>query len=384
MHARLARLLPIVAVAFFAVAPGTSAQQTSANNAKLKDALARFPDADADKDGVLTTEEAQAYLAKRRGSDSAAKGQNTTVFRPTLEELGAAIAAGRESNGNQPLEFEKGNGLRIVMTGHSWVAPAVKTLPGIAEAAGLDGHHQRTHTSGGGTGAANAIWLKEFGKYDDGKGLRAVLLPAIATGEWDVMTWGSYYDDKPGYYGQWIDVCLAHNPEMVFYIQDGWPRFLPEYGNLQPADVLAKIEANQAELQGGMYRTLFQSLNETYPGKIHIIPASPIVVELVRGFYEGELPDLDCVDEDRSLDRNGIYRDGGHLSRTSGTEHLVGYAYFGTLYKKSPALLEGYAPGGVPPKLDKRMREAAWRAITASPFTGIKDANANGIADDHE
>ena len=107
---------------------------------------------------------------------------------------------------------------------------------------------------------------------------------------------------------------------------------------------------------------------ETWPNSVqHALVVAKIVVDLVHGFYDGELPDLDCIDENRSDEKRGIYRDGGHLSRSSGAEHLVGYAYFGMLYGKSPALLEEYKPGDVPPKLDRRMREAAWRVICTMP-----------------
>ena len=53
------------------------------------------------------------------------------------------------------------------MTGHSWVAPGRNKLLEIAGAAGYTGHRQRVHGGGGSTGAANAIWLKEFGKWNE-------------------------------------------------------------------------------------------------------------------------------------------------------------------------------------------------------------------------
>jgi len=75
--------------------------------------------------------------------------------------------------------------------GSNWVAPGRTSLLKIAEGAGLDGHQQRHHSGGGATGSANAIWLKELGKWKEGVEADPILIPAIATGEWDVMTWGS-------------------------------------------------------------------------------------------------------------------------------------------------------------------------------------------------
>ena len=60
-------LLPcVVAASFSFSSPHLLAQQTSENAPLLKRALQRYPDADTNHDGVLTQEEALAYLAKLR------------------------------------------------------------------------------------------------------------------------------------------------------------------------------------------------------------------------------------------------------------------------------------------------------------------------------
>jgi hypothetical protein len=365
----------------------SGAQETSENSERLKKGLERFPEADTNKDGILTLEEAAAFMAKRKGNAGKASGaggagrQKTTTFTPTEEDVERIIALGREQKTQGPLSFEKGDGLRVVMTGHSWVAPGRSTLLKIAAAAGLDGHRQRHHTSGGGTGAANAIWLKEFGKWQEGQPPSPILVPAIATGKWDVMTWGSYYEDKSEYYTQWIDLCLKYNPEMTFLIQDGWPRFSPDYKEKEPAEIRGQLNARLTEFQKDFYRPGYESLNEKYPGKVRIIPASLAVVDLINRFYDGKVPDLDCVDEKTSGGKKGVYRDGGHLSKTSGVEHLVGYLYYGMLYGKSPELIEGYQPQGVPTALDSLLREIAWKAIVESPLAAVDDTDGDGLAD---
>ena len=73
------------------------------------------------------------------------------------------LAAGSAVSGEEALSYPKGNGLRILSMGHSWVAPAMKTLSPIAVAAGFDGHHLRTNLGGGGTGSARTIWAVEHG-----------------------------------------------------------------------------------------------------------------------------------------------------------------------------------------------------------------------------
>jgi hypothetical protein len=359
------------------------AQQTSKTNRRLQQALELYPDADTDKDGVLTMQEAQAHLAKL-GLAGALKGPagavfNSEVFQATADELDAAMKVENAANQKEPQQFPKGNGLRIVSTGHSWVGPALRTLPQIAAAAGYDGQHVRSHTGGGGTGSANSIWKKEFGKYDDSPA-KPILLPAIGTGQWDVMTWGAFYGDTPEHYGQWIDVCLKHNPRMMFFIQDGWPTLQTGPPEAPAADLLKAYDDRLAEMQQGTFQLIYESLGEKYPGQVHIIPAGAAVVDMLHRYHEGRLPGFDCASEHLGGTK-GIYRDGGHLSRESGMEWLVGYLYYGTLYRKSPVLIEGLSPPNVHSEVDRAMREAAWKAIISSPYSGVTDRNGDGLGD---
>ncbi len=194
------------------------------------------------------------------------------------------------------------------------------------------------------------------------------------------MTWGSYYGDIPEHYGQWIDVCLKANPEMTFLIQDGWPRFDAAMNELEAPEALQQIDALHAAMQQGQYRSSYEALQQRYPGKVRIIPAGAAVVEMLHNYYEGRLPGFDCVSEHLGGTR-GIYRDGGHLSRDSGMEWIVGYMYYGMLYGKSPAMIDGLQPKGVDPQVDAALRKAAWNAIIHSPYSGIRDENADGLAD---
>jgi hypothetical protein len=255
----------------------------------------------------------------------------------------------------------------------------VRSLPLLAAAAGFDGHHQRAHTSGGSTGSANSIWLTEFGKFKD-KPAAPILLRAIATGQWDVMSWGAYYNDRPEFYSQWIDVCLTKNKDMTFLIQDGWPLYPRNLAMPTPQAVLTAVQADLAKGQDLLFRMLYDDLNKSYPGKVHIIPAAPAVIEMLGHYVAGELPGLDCISEHLG-GKCGIYRDGGHLSSASGMDQIVGYVYFGMLYRQSPEQIKGYQAKGVDPVVDGFMRKAAWNAIIHSPFSGITDKEGRGVAD---
>lgn len=74
-------------------------QQTSANNERLKQALEQYPAADANKDGILTMQEARAYLAQQQGKGKAkaAKIEGNARLSP---------AAGSNNQSNPPPTFE--------------------------------------------------------------------------------------------------------------------------------------------------------------------------------------------------------------------------------------------------------------------------------------
>jgi len=194
------------------------------------------------------------------------------------------------------------------------------------------------------------------------------------------MSWGAYYNDTPESYIQWMKVCLEKNPTMTFFIQDGWPQFPRELSAAPPETFMKVMEANLATGERMLLQTLYDDLNERYPGKVHIMPAGPAVMEMLRHYVAGRLPGFDCVSEDHA-GKCGIYHDGGHLSFASGMDQIVGYVHFGMLYRQSPERVTNYKPQGVNPVVDGLMRKAAWNAIIHSPFSGITDKAGKGVAD---
>jgi hypothetical protein len=305
------------------------------------------------------------------------------AFKKVAGEMDAAMQADNAAAQKAPLSFPKGNGLRILMTGHSWVAPGRITLPEIAHAAGYKDHVQREHTSGGANGSPNSIWRNEHGE-DTRLPKRVILLPAITTGQWDVMTWGMYTGDTPEHYEQWIRPCLAANPAMVFYIQDGWPT--PRFGGADtaPGQQAAMLRRMYVDTMVPLFRGNYDALERSHPGKVRIIPAGAAVVTMIDHYFAGELPGFDCLAEVKGGKRGIFSPDSFHLSRTSGIGWLVGYCYYGMLYKKSPETITELHPKGVDPVVDRLMRRAAWQAIVHSPFSGLTDQNANGVADEAE
>ena len=208
--------------------------------------LKRFPESDADGDGKLTREEAAAYRKAVQNSLGKVSGKKGTfVPNPGWKEARfpehavcylTAEQMKEKCGGNFPdLPKSEDGVLRVVGTGHSFMAPGYRTLPLICEAAGFS-QPLYTHIGGGMTGSARYKWEQENGIFDFDKKPKPKLLPAIANAGWDAMMWGPYSQDQPEYYACWMDFCLKYNPDMKFYLSDAWIRLWPFDGGTPPDD----------------------------------------------------------------------------------------------------------------------------------------------------
>src|SRR5262245_9961635 len=87
----LASALCLLGSISFAQEQSATEGQTSANNDRLKQALQQYPAADANKDGILTMQEARAFLAQQNGKGKA----------KTKSEGGGATIAPAPSSANR-------------------------------------------------------------------------------------------------------------------------------------------------------------------------------------------------------------------------------------------------------------------------------------------
>jgi hypothetical protein len=73
-----------------AIQPACAADRRQSTEQRLQEMLQRFPDADLDKDGTLTVDEARAYLRKRKSEES---GEASAANRPAAATDAPATAA---------------------------------------------------------------------------------------------------------------------------------------------------------------------------------------------------------------------------------------------------------------------------------------------------
>ena len=260
-----------------------------------------------------------------------------------------------------------GKGLWVASTGHSLVGPAMRPFEAIAKAAGYDGHKQLVQLSGGATGSPRAHWEKPEEKQ--------LMKPALATGKWDVLTMGAHFEgSEPDDFARWIDLGLKHNPAMLFYIQDAWPRLtelLPGGGKGEkaPEPTFERYQARMQEINRWIGTTV-ETLNKKYPGKVRVIPVGDGMVELVRRQQAGKLPGVNAIFVPAKEDagRTALYRDDIHPSGPVAT--LEGYIYYACIYKKDPAGVPGRVYSDA--ALDRILREVAWKVVAEHPGTGVK------------
>ncbi len=279
--------------------------------------------------------------------------------------------------------------LRIVGTGHSFMAPGYSTLPLIARAAGLNQPTPVLHVGGGVTGSARYKWEEENGIFAfEGKPVPKVLT-AIANAKWDAMMWGPFYNDRKEYYSCWIDFCREHKQDMKFYLSDAWPQLDQlEVTPKSESELTNEVVARMHEEKRQTYHSLVNELNETYGNCVFVLPTSRAMVIAVEHYHRGELPGVQGLHKVIGGKERSLWRDFlGHLGQ--GMESLEGYVFYATLYGRSPELIETdirlSSKNGYPsPELDRTFRKIAWQAVTSDPLSGVVDKNNNGIDDNRE
>lgn len=387
----------IILAATFLLCMGMQVQAQMPSEAQLAKWLKRFPAADTNKDGKLTRDEALAFRKQAKRSGGAPRSFDVNpgwleerfpdhaVCYKTPEQMKAIF--GSVTSFPQPTD----GALRIVGTGHSFMAPGYRTLPAIAVAAGFQKQPLFTHTGGGMTGSARYKWEQENGIFQfDGKP-EPKLLASIANAPWDAMMWGPYFNDKPEYYQCWMDFSLKYNPDMKFYLSDGWPQieFItpePQSESELTADDFRKV----AKAKNEFYGKLVDQLNKQHPGKAFIMPTSDAMMLAVEHYFRDELPGVKGINSFLGREKLSLWRDRlGHLG--PGFERLEGYVFYATLYGKSPELIKqpiqfvaarGEVKGYPSDELDQVFRKIAWQAVINNPHSGVKDENGDGIKDE--
>ena len=368
-------------VVFLAAGPAWS-QKTSENDSRLKKALKDYPEADLNSDGVLTREEAVSFIRSLR--DKSGSGNSDKAIEVPKGEL-----AREDLEDFEPKNPGDG-GVKMLFIGHSLVAPVEKMIRRASSLVRLKGYESRMQYSGGKTGAPLRHWNYTGGKQKT--------RPALMTGKWDYLAMGMYY-----YWAEvedisrWIDFALKYNPGMKFYLQDGWPAAdggLSNYGRGDSRELKILREAageiwkdvekddhgrNVLSFRAfekaisGLDKSMdakLTALKKKYPGKVFSIRSSHAMLELRRLLEKKKLPVIDRVLASGKKDRDqALYADLLHSG--SAVILLESYLYLAAVHKLDPRKLPALG-AGAEVKLDKVLRELAWKITVENPWSGVK------------
>jgi hypothetical protein len=370
---------------------------------QFEDFLKRFPKADLNRDGQLTLKEANSYRSKFQKERKSAGGGVVREFKvdagwsaPRFPEHAVAyqspdeikaLYAKQVGKDKAVVSFPKpeDGSLRIVGTGHSFMAPGYKTLPLITRAAGFE-QPLYTHTGGGMTGSTRYKWEQENGIFQFDSKPKPKLLASISNAKWEAMMWGPYFNDRPEYYSCWIEFGRKYNPGMKFYLSDAWPQLyqLKEIPKSEDFFTEAIFERLGEERTAG-YRSLVNTLRKSFGEDVFIMPTSDAMVLAAKHFLRGELPGIEGLHNFIGKKERSLWRDQlGHLG--PGFDRLEGYVFYATIYRRSPELISdpiGFRdPADFPsPALDSVFRKIAWQAVIGNSLSGVRDKDRDGVGD---
>jgi len=324
------------------------ANKKSGIEARLAQALKMFPDADADKDGALSVNEALAYVEKH----------------PEARDKFMAKAGGSKSS-SKPASFAPGaEGTKVFVCAHSYMIYTADLLPQIAQAAGV------AHLKAGQQMIGGSRVLQHWDLPDEQNQAKKALKEGIV----DVLTLSPHLIMPDEGIDHFTKLGLEKNPNLRVLVQASWaPRdgkLVGNFTNEMRDSVTADEIGEMLEAHNGWLKQLesqVSALNSAL-GKpcVCVVPASTALHTLRKHVAEGKAPGLSKQSE--------LFRDDhGHPSDISAL--LVSYCHFAAIHQRTPVGLP------VPEKLKSRpqaaelvqlLQQIAWDAVTSHPMSGVK------------
>lgn len=332
-----------------------------AQNAGLENRLARalklFPDADTDKDGKLSMEEALKYVEAH----------------PELKELLGKKAGGPRipspASPATPSSSTLPAGPRLFVCAHSFMIYTAKLLPPLAEAAGIAYQDAGQQMLGGSR-------VIEHWNVPDEKNRAKT---ALRDGKVDVLTLSPHLLLPDEGIDNFTKLGLEKNPKLRVLVQASWPArdgaadngFTNEKRNEGTLESLHKMRDSYRASWLKQLETQVRTLNESIGHEaVFIVPVSEAVFALRDLIAEGKAPGLGK--------QTDLFRDPlGHPMPP--LAELVTYCHFACIYQRSPIGLPVPAElkaNTQAEELNRLLQQLAWDAVTHYPMSGVKAESA--------
>jgi hypothetical protein len=351
-----ALLLPGISSALLAQTATKPAPARTAMEARFEKALKQFPDADLNKDGMLTMEEAFQYMAAHpEVRQTLAGGSKTKAKGPSTSKPGALSTS--ESKGLPP-------GPRVFVCAHSFMIYTGQMLPGMTEASGVAYRDAGRQMIGGSR-------VLQHWEVPDDKNLAKQVL---RDGAVDVLTVSPHMLLPDEGIDNFTKLGMEKNPKLRVLVQASWPardgnagEFHNEMRNESTVESLRKLQDMHETNWVAALEKQVKSLNEGL-GKetVHIIPVSRAVFALREKIVQGVVPGL--------TKQTDLFRDDlGHPNPPMAV--LVTYCHFAAIHQKSPEGLP--VPDAIKDlpraaELNALMQKIAWEAVSTYPMSGVK------------
>jgi hypothetical protein len=256
---------------------------------------------------------------------------------------------------------------RVFVCAHSFMIYTAKSLPMIAQAAGVG------FVSAGQQMIGGSRVIQHWNLPDDKNRAKA----ALKAGEVDVLTLSPHLMLPDEGIDNFTKLGLEKNPKLHVLVQASWPPrdgvldrpFKNEERNASTVESLQKLREGFRALWGTKLEEQVTALNKSIGhDAVFIVPAGDAVFALREKIAEGKAPGL--------TKQTDLFRDDlGHPQAALAA--LVSYCHFATIYQRSPVGLpvpDAYKAELSSPELNHLLQEIAWQTVSNYPFSGVKSS----------
>ena len=354
------RLLSFAALGLFLCSASPAQAQNAAMEGRLEKALKLFPEADADKDGKLSMQEAMLYVQSHPELQSALAAKMGGKGKSDGERVSSApsLLSTPASKGLPP-------GPRIFVCAHSFMIYTATLLPPLVESAGI-GYQDAGRQMIGGSRV-----IQHWEISDEKNRAKQVL----RDGAVDVLTVSPHMLLPDAGIDNFTKLGLEKNPKLRVLVQASWPgrdgeidsAFTNSKRDQSTLESLRKMKENHRTLWLSALENQVRALNAAVGHEaVHIIPVSDAVFALRERIVEGKAPGL--------TKQTDLFRDDlGHPQAPLAA--LVTYCHFATIYGRTPVglpvpkELQGFAHAE---ELSALLQKLAWDAVTNYAMSGVK------------
>jgi len=336
-----------------------SAQTPAPSEERLARWLRRFPDADTDKDGRLSPQEAQDYIGAHPELRAVIDARKDTSGPSNTDKASSQVAlAARDA-------VASGAGLRVFVCAHSYMNFTATMLPPITAAAGLEQQDAGRQMLGG------SRVIQHWNLPDEKNLAKAALLE----GHVDVLLLSPHLQLPDEGIDNFTRLGLEKNPQLRVLVQASWPPHDGKRGrdfkNAQRDAVTAEEVREQRDYQrNGWLKKLegqVDALNAAIGREvICVVPVSEAVFALRERVAAGQVPGV-------SKQSDLFKDDHGHPATVLSL--LVTYCHFTAIHQRSPvglpvpALLQGMPQAE---ELNRLLQQLAWDAVSTYRLSGVK------------